>query len=357
MNLPTMTQQMFDKKHVVVCEQWEKTAHQTMAAAAERERRAAIEEGRVLDGIAVIDVIADACWSKRSYKSNYAALSGAAAIVGRKFGEVLFLGVKNKYCCICDRAANKGLTPKNHACYKNYKGPSSGMEAEIVAEGFRNSIDIMYNLIYGRVIADGDSSTYSKILEEGPYKGITVEKIECRYHIPRDMCNKLVAVSKDTKYPLQMRKMLTTQRILAIRKVICLAIKKHKNDKAELGVRINSLYADISNAYNHAFGHHAECEGHYCSSEKKSDDLVPKVNNSTFWFKIQYIVGIVATHSRSLINDFDSNTVEQFNSIIAKFVGSKRTNLIQRQTYQSRCAAAVVAYNTKSHCTMYKNLF
>lgn len=238
MNLPIMTQQMFHKKHVVICDHWEKTAQQTMAHAAERERQAAIEEGRVTDGIAVIDVIADACWSRRSDKSNYTALSGAAAIVGRKFAEVLFLGVKNKYCCICDRAETKGLTPKKHICYRNYTGPSSGMEAEIIAEGFRNSID-MYNLIYGRVIADGDSSTYSKILDKRPYRGITVEKIECRNHIFRNMCN-FVAVSKDTKYPLSMRKMLTTRRILAIRKVICLAIKKHKNDSAELGVPIKN---------------------------------------------------------------------------------------------------------------------
>ncbi|CAH2088144.1 unnamed protein product [Euphydryas editha] len=220
------------------------------------------------------------------------------------------------------------------------------MEAEIIAEGFRNSID-MYNFIYGRVIADGDSSTYSKILEERPYRGITVEKIECRNHILRNMCNKLVAVSKDTKYPLSMRKMLTTRRILAIRKVICLAVKKHKNDSAELGVRINNLYADVSNSYNHGFGYHDNCLDHYCSSEKTSDDLVPKVRNSTYWSKIQHILGIIATHSRSLINDFDSNAVEQFNSIIAKFVSGKRTNLIQRRTYQSRCAAAVVVYNTK----------
>lgn len=347
MNLPTLTQQMYDKKHIDICEHWTKVAHKTMAAAAERERLAAIEEGRVKNGVAVIDVIADACWSKRSYKSNYAALSGAAAIVGRKFGEVLFLGVKNKYCCICARAENKESPPKEHACFKNFTGSSSGMESEILVEGFKNSVE-MYNVIYGRVIADGDSSTYSRILEERPYKDVTVEKIECRNHILRNMCNKLNGVSKDTKYSLQMRKMLTTQRILAIRKVICLAIKKLKNDVDEKGIRINKLYEDISNSYKHAFGHHNECRDYYCSSEKKSEDLLPKVKSSAVWAKIQYIVGIVATHSRSLINDYDSNAVEQFNSIIAKFVAGKRTNLVQRQTYQSRCAAAVVSYNTKS---------
>ncbi|CAB3249485.1 unnamed protein product [Arctia plantaginis] len=236
MNLPSLTQQLYRKKHTEICDQWEKTAHKLMEAAAERERLAAIEEGKVKNGVAVIDVIADGCWSKRSYKSNYAALSGAAAIV--------------------------------------------------------------------------------------------------------------VSVSKDTKYSLPMRKMVTTQRILAIRKVICCAIKKHKAETLELGERINKLYTDISNSCNHAFRHHTKCLDHYCRSEKKNEDLVLRVKNSAFWAKIQYIVGIVAAHSRSLINDCDSNAVEQFNCIIATFVGGKRTNLVQRQTYQSRCAAAVVAFNT-----------
>lgn len=35
-NLPTITQQMYRKKHSEICEHWEKTAHKVMAAAAER---------------------------------------------------------------------------------------------------------------------------------------------------------------------------------------------------------------------------------------------------------------------------------------------------------------------------------
>ncbi|GBP79178.1 hypothetical protein EVAR_53044_1 [Eumeta japonica] len=53
---------------------------------AKRERDAAIAEGRISkEGIPIIDVYADACWSSRSYGNNYRALSGAAAIVGRRF--------------------------------------------------------------------------------------------------------------------------------------------------------------------------------------------------------------------------------------------------------------------------------
>ncbi|GBP98395.1 hypothetical protein EVAR_95552_1 [Eumeta japonica] len=52
-----------------------------------KERKAALDEGRTKNGIAVIDVYVDACWSMRSYGNNYKASSGAAAIIGRRYGE------------------------------------------------------------------------------------------------------------------------------------------------------------------------------------------------------------------------------------------------------------------------------
>lgn len=48
-----------------------------MSSAAKKEAELAIKEGEVNDdGVALISVIADGAWSKRSYRSNYNALSG-----------------------------------------------------------------------------------------------------------------------------------------------------------------------------------------------------------------------------------------------------------------------------------------
>ncbi|GBP42947.1 hypothetical protein EVAR_96444_1 [Eumeta japonica] len=168
MDVPIFTEKYFAKVQSQVYDDWEATAVEAMEEAAGREYDAAIAEGRVKDGIPVIDVYVDGAWCTRSYGNNYRALSGVAAIVGRRFGEVLFIGVKNKYCLICARAEKKGETPKEHVCYKNYEGSSSGMEAAIICEGFMKSIE-MYGLIYGNVIGDGDSSTYSKIVAANPY--------------------------------------------------------------------------------------------------------------------------------------------------------------------------------------------
>lgn len=345
MGLPLFTSSLYCKTHDMLCEEWQNSAAQAMQEAAYRERDAAIKEGRVnKDGIALIDVIADGCWSKRSYKNNYSALSGAAAIVGRKYGQVLYVGIRNKYCCICARAETKKIKPKNHKCFKNYSGPSTGMEADILVDGFKQSLD-MYNIIYRSVIADGDSSTYKKILEARPYPNITVEKIECRNHVLRNMCNKLRALTKDTKYVLSHRKTLTDLKVLRMRKIIRSAIIYNKNKNLLLSENINNLFKDITNTPLHVFDNHSSCKAYFCNdvgTNKNNEILL-----SAFWLKIKAIVGCVASHSRSLINDVDSNDVERFNGIVAKFVGGKRINFSLKQSYQARCSAAVVSYNTK----------
>ncbi|CAG9135197.1 unnamed protein product [Plutella xylostella] len=347
MDVPVFTERYFSKIQDYVYEKWEKTAVESMEAAAMREREAAIAEGRLQNGIPIIDVYADGCWSARSYGNNYRALSGAATIIGRRFGEVLFMAVKNKYCLICARAAKKAVVPKDHSCYKNYDGSSTGMEAEIISEGFKTSLD-MYNIIYGRLIADGDSATYKKILDSNPYGNYTVEKIECRNHVLRNFCNKMRATAKETKYSLQHRKTLTNERIMAMRKAIINSIK-HKKEETDTNSKheqINILHKDILNSLAHSYGDHRRCSGYMCNKDNVIESsTMAQIENSTFMFRLRAIVANVAAKARSLIEDVDTNSVERFNSVVAKYVGGKRVNFTQRRGYQARCSGAVVAFN------------
>ncbi|KAK9746457.1 hypothetical protein QE152_g6108 [Popillia japonica] len=126
-----------------------------MEKAGKEELRLAKEAGDVDErGRGVISVFVDGAWCKRSYKTNYNASSGVAAIIGQRTKRVLFVGVKNKYCCLCDRNTNVN---KTHVCYKNWTKSSAAMESAIIIEGFKKSIE-MHSLIYGRIIGDGDSS-------------------------------------------------------------------------------------------------------------------------------------------------------------------------------------------------------
>jgi len=52
--------------------------------------------------------------------------------------------------------------PPTHKCYKNWEDTSTAMESDIILEGFRQSIN-MHNLIYHKLIGDGDSSATKKL--------------------------------------------------------------------------------------------------------------------------------------------------------------------------------------------------
>lgn len=60
----------------------------------------------------------------------------------------------------------------------------------------------------------------------------------------------------------------------------------------------------------------------------------------------------------SLIQDVDSNIVEQFNGIIAMLVGGKRVNFSLGNSYETRCFAAVIQFNTsRLHSEVCRNIF
>lgn len=69
------------------------------------------------------------------------------------------------------------------------------MEADGLVEGFRKSEEL-YGVRFTTLIADGDSSTYKRILNARPYKNLTVQKIECSNHLLRNFCNKLTHYRK-----------------------------------------------------------------------------------------------------------------------------------------------------------------
>lgn len=207
LNMPCMSNRFYEKIQDEIVDIWESAALDNMKSAAMEEKKLAIEAGDVdCNGTPTITVVCDGSWAKRSHKTNYSSLSGTAAIIGFRTKKVLFIGVRNKFCVICNQAQTKNITVKSHPCYKNWNGSATSMEADIIAEGFcRSQQD--YGLIYAKMIADGDSSCYKKILERNPYKNLKVQKIECRNHLLRNYINKMRELSKNvTLGPLTLRK-------------------------------------------------------------------------------------------------------------------------------------------------------
>lgn len=82
------------------------------------------------------------------------------------------------------------------------------------------------------------------------------------------------------------------------------------------------------------------------------------VANREFFTKLNQVISSISNHARSLIEDVDSNVVEQFNSIIVKFTGGKRINFSRRRSYAGRCNAAVVSFNSRRcHYELHKQMY
>lgn len=64
---------------------------------------------------------------------------------------MLFVGIRNSYCSICQRATNRKIDPPVHVCFLNWKKPATAMEADSILEGFSHSLS-MHGLKYNKLI-------------------------------------------------------------------------------------------------------------------------------------------------------------------------------------------------------------
>lgn len=356
LSVPVMSSVTFKKYNDKIGEFWEQTAEDCMKKAAEEERQAAIGRGDVdeEDGIPFVSVVTDECWSKRSYNKNYTALSGVASIVGAHTNKVLWIGVRNKYCVMCVRYGNKDLTPPPHFCTRNYSGLSSDMEWQSILEGFQKSIEL-YNMRYMRIIADGDSSTYAKIIENRPYGHRHVLKDECTNHLKRNFWKQLDKAVVGC--PRGLNKVVCNN-LERIRKDVCCAVEYRKKENTTEAVKIASLKSDLNNIFNHVFGDHAKCPAYIKKSCKDTKNYIPALTACGTLEKMSKIMRKLTYCAKDLLKGETNNVAEHYNSIVAKLVGGKRINFSLSNAYQFKANAAAVQHNTlTSLSTFYRTKF
>lgn len=209
MEIPCMSSSTFDTENKKIQKDWDKLAKHHAKEALKEEIRLARERGDIDSaGNALICVICDGSWAKRSYGKGYSSLSGCAAIVGFYTKKVLYFDTKNKYCDICTKSYAKMCPPNYHPCNISYTGPSSGMETEILVEGFQ-ACERM-GARFNKIISDGDSSAFKEIRERCVYQNpdIVVEKVECINHLFKNFRKKFCALCSDTKFKLEYRKLI-----------------------------------------------------------------------------------------------------------------------------------------------------
>lgn len=111
----------------------------------------------------------------------------------------------------------------------------------------------------------------------------------------------------------------------------------------------------MSNIPNHVFGDHSKCDSYFCDPDKTKAPInnLPSMKESKVLDEIMIHLKRLLNNADSLILDIDSNIVEQFNSIVAKFIGGKRINYSLGQSYGDRCLASVIQHNTGNKIVYY----
>lgn len=355
-DMPMMTYKTYSTCHEKVSDKIFSTTWIKMKKAAEQEAQIAKDLNEVDgNGIPCITVIADGAWSKRSYNVNYNAASGVACIIGYRTGKLLHLGVRNKYCSICDSCSSKNVPVINHKCFKNWSGPSTAMETDIIVEGFKTSIQT-HGLKYTTLVGDGDSSITKKLTETKPYGNSTViQKVECRNHLLRnfsrkirELCKRSRSTSKNKHVPPILKKEVE-KNAHRLRIAITKATKHWINENIDHDKKVEFLRRDILNAPSHVFGEHLGCaEIGYFKCERNTNDpnFVPAMTDCGIYRDIEICLNRLILNIHSLLLNMTNNLAEQYNSVVCKFVGGKRVNFSLRGSYKTRCEAASLSFNT-----------
>lgn len=358
-NMPFMSWDLYHKCEAKLGKDLWDTLLASMKETAAAEIELAKERGELPDaeGYWRVPVIVDGGWSKRSYGHNYNASGGVAVIIGRYTNKVLHVGVRNKFCTVCRRAAAKADDPKPHACACNWKSTSTSMERDIILEGFRES-ENAYGLRYTTMIGDGDSSVHLAVLTGVSY-GHIVKKIECANHVVKCYTKRLFTVAKNAKlFPgkegIEARKLLSSQNIITMKHLARSTIKRHSSALSGpvTPFAIENLRTQLKNGPYHVFGLHENCPSDCCpvkggsmleNEQKTAKGLL--LVSSGMMVEIQKAVDIVADKSDSLLLDMTSNAAEGYMSAVSKTTGGKRVDHTKGDGYGRRCHLAALAYN------------
>lgn len=341
-----MTDKMYTEKQSSICQDiFAKATEKSMREAAEEERKLAIKRGDVTkEGIPYITVIIDGSWLKKTYGTHWNSCAGTAVIIGARTGKVLFFDVRNKYCLVCARAANRGVDPKKHKCEKNwaYDQASTGMESNIILQGFKESME-RYNIIYGTVVMDNDSNLYKTIVDSNVYLqyGVVPKRILCSVHLSKNVCKNLRKAAESTQTVNKGQRGIGVVRNLIRSKVETCRLKLKEvvssriKQQGEFKLKVELLKRDILNIPNSVFG---DCRVTVLRRGKKIEkrkNVIPLIKSFGLFDKIEKIFKDLSFHSESLLHNQSTNAAELINALICRALGGKRINWGLKSQYKT----------------------
>ena len=202
--------------------------------------------------------------ARRAHGHSYNANSGIGVICGAATKELLFIGVRNKYCSVCAINNRRGTPIPNHKYFRNWSGSSCSMEANIILEGFQQS-ERMHGVQYRWLIGDGDSSVYHAVVSGVPSYGINIKNVECTNHAVKRYRNRLEKACDEKPAYCSKYGLLKVMMERISHGTMC-AIKMHN-----AAVDIAALHHDLWNSPCHYLGLHDNCSSAFC----KHKDTIP----------------------------------------------------------------------------------
>ena len=190
----------YDKANEKLLNAYQNTCFQNCKNAA---LETTIKHGGSSDVVIDCQVSVDGTWQKRGHFS----LNGVVTVISKENGKCLDHIVLSKACKGCQAWSSKTDHPEynswlaNHDCSINHRGSSGSMEGKGAIEMFSSSIQ-KYILCYQWYIGDGDSSSFSEVVNAKPYgETVAIEKRECIGHVQKRMgtrCRNLRKTVKST---------------------------------------------------------------------------------------------------------------------------------------------------------------
>lgn len=350
LNIPTMSNTLYDSNNKIHQKEWWFLAKKSALEALQKEIELAVQNNEVdTAGNAKLSVKVDGSWGKRSMGSNMSSLSGCAIIMGMRTRKIIYFDVRNKYCHICKLAEVNKQEVKEHECQKNYSGPSTGMEADIVVAGFVECEK--HGARFDKFIADGDSNTYKMINDLRIYKDpdMHVEKYDCCNHVHKNYRKNWRTLQNSKAYPVECRKFMTNRKCLDICKGVYMAAAHWRNSEIDMTNKIRNLANDVMNAPDHYFGSHTNCATYFCDKQNvKAEEPGLKLLKDCKLYDaiLDACQHYFANNAKSLLANFTTNDNESFNNLLCKRTDGKRINNYLGGTYGSSAAECVVHWNS-----------
>ena len=263
LGVQTMSKQSFVSTERKICEWWRDLFEQSMTSAGKEEREI---DNSYHQGVPAITVIVDDGWSKRTHKYSYNAKSGVAIIIGKATGKILFMGVHNEFCSICNQHPEQ---PPSHTCFQNWNGSSAAMKTDIIVEGFKKC-EQQHGIRYTTFIGDGESSVYSSLIEAVPW-GYSITKVECANHSLKCYRSALEKLVHDNPPYKGKGKLTESMRKRLIKPARCAIISRsNENNRREAIIKLEK---DLLNSPLHCFSYHSKCSVDFCTTAKELAQL------------------------------------------------------------------------------------